>query len=161
VVILERERIGHPYCDRLLGCGELRSFSGGQGIHVLQDEKRCARAAMPTHREREPNELLSVESTLTSRGQTTIPGPIRRALKLRPTDKVRFSLRADDTVVITRVSTEQRDPMVAAFLDFIEADARQHPQRVRAVPVDVIDRARELSADVVVDLDAPLDADEG
>jgi antitoxin PrlF len=113
---------------------------------------------MPTHREREPNELLSVESTLTSRGQTTIPGPIRRALKLRPTDTLRFSLRGDGTVVVTRVSTELRDPMVEAFLDFIEDDARQHLQRVRATPVDIIDRARELSADVVVDLDA---ADEG
>ena len=32
--------------------------------------------------------------------------------------------------------------MGATFLDFIEADARRHPQRVRAIPVDVIDRAR-------------------
>ena len=116
---------------------------------------------MPTPREREANEVLSVESTLTSRGQTTIPRPIRRALKLSPSDKVRFSLRGDDTVVITRVSIEQRDPLVGAFLDFIEADARQHPQRFRAIPVDVIDRARELSAGVEVDLDAPLDADGG
>jgi len=116
---------------------------------------------MPTPREREANEVLSVESTLTSRGQTTIPRSIRRALKLSSSDKVRFSLRGDDTVVMSRVSVEQRDPMVVAFLDFIEADARQHPQRVRAIPVDVIDRARELSAGVEVDLDVPLDADEG
>ena len=116
---------------------------------------------MPTHREREANEVLSVESTLTSRGQTTIPRPIRRALRLSPADKVRFSLRGDDTVVITRVSTEQRDPMVGAFLDFIEADVRQHPQRFRAIPVDVLDRVRELSAGIEVDLDTPLDAHEG
>ena len=116
---------------------------------------------MPTPREREANEVLIAESTLTSRGQTTIPRPIRRALQLSPSDKVRYSLRGDDTVVITRVSTEQRDPMVAAFLDFIEVDARQHPERVRAIPVDVIDRARALSAGVEFDLDAPLDADEG
>jgi len=32
---------------------------------------------------------------------------------LSPTDKVRFSLRGDDTVVITRVSSEHRDPMAA------------------------------------------------
>ena len=33
--------------------------------------------------------------------------------------------------------------------------------RVRAIPVDVIGRARESSAGVEVDLDAPLEADEG
>lgn len=114
---------------------------------------------MPTPREREAKEVLSAESTLTSRGQTTIPLPIRRALKLSPSDRVRFSLRGDDTVVITRVSTEQRDPMVAAFLDVIEVDARQHPQRIRAIPVDVIDRAQALSVGVEVDLEAPLDAE--
>ncbi len=74
---------------------------------------------------------------------------------------VRFSLRGDDTVVITRVAAALRDPMVAAFLDFIEADVRHHPQRVRVIPVDVFDRARALSVGVEVDLDAPLDADEG
>ena len=116
---------------------------------------------MPDPREREANEVLSVESTLTSRGQTTIPLPIRRALGLRASDKVRFSLRGDDTVVISRVSAEQRDPMVGAFLGFIEADTRQHRQRVRAIPADVGDRARGMSAGVEIDLDAPLDADEG
>jgi antitoxin PrlF len=116
---------------------------------------------MATPCERKAKEVLSVESTLTSRGQTTIPRSIRRALNLSSSDKVRFSLRGDGTVVISRVSVEQRDLMVAAFLDFIEADALQHPQRVRAIPVDVIDRGRELSAGVEVDLDAPLDADEG
>ena len=78
---------------------------------------------MPTPREREANEVLSVESTLTSRGQTTIPRPTRRARKLSPSEKVRFSLRGDDTVVITRVTIEPRDPLVGAFLDLIEADA--------------------------------------
>jgi antitoxin PrlF len=116
---------------------------------------------MPNRRDRDANEVLSVESTITSRGQTTIPRAIRRALKLSAADRVRYSLRGDDTVVIMRVSTEHRDPMVAAFLDFIEADAREHPQRVRAIPVDVVDRARELSVGVEIDLDAPLDADEG
>ena len=33
---------------------------------------------MPTTREREAKEALIVESMLTSRGQTTIPRPIRR-----------------------------------------------------------------------------------
>ncbi len=108
---------------------------------------------MPDPSEREANEVLSVESMLTSRGQTTIPLPIRRALGLRASDKVRFSLRGDDTVVISRVSAEQRDPMVAAFLGFIEADTHQHPQRVRAIPADVVDRARRLSAGVEVDLE--------
>jgi len=46
-----------------------------------------------------------------------------------------------------------------AFVMLALREARA--QRVRAIPVDVIDRARDLSAGVEVDLDAPLDTDEG
>lgn len=34
-------------------------------------------------------------STLTTRGQTTIPKPIREALDLQPGDRVEFTLRGD------------------------------------------------------------------
>jgi antitoxin PrlF len=138
--------------------GKYRSVVAIDGRNANALPWQGRRDAMPSHRERKANEVLSVESTLTSRGQTTIPRSIRQALKLSPSDKVRFSLRGDDTVVITRVSIAQRDPLVGAFLDFIEADARRNPQRFRSIPIDAIERAQELSTGVEVDLDAPLDA---
>lgn len=109
-----------------------------------------------------PIEVLSTESTVTSRGQTTIPGAIRQALGLQAADKLRFSLRADNTVVVSRSETDvqQADPMVTAFLDFIERDATANPVHIRDVSGALVARARELSRGVVLDLEEPLDPDD-
>lgn len=53
---------------------------------------------MPAHKD----DVLLLESTLTSRGQTTIPSPIRKALGLGAADKIRFTLSSDNTVTLTR-----------------------------------------------------------
>jgi AbrB family looped-hinge helix DNA binding protein len=39
-------------------------------------------------------------STITSKGQTTIPGEIRRHLKLKPGDRLEFIVEADGKVVL-------------------------------------------------------------
>jgi antitoxin PrlF len=39
-------------------------------------------------------------STLTSKGQTTIPKDIREALSLKPSDELNFTLLTDGTVVM-------------------------------------------------------------
>jgi antitoxin PrlF len=39
-------------------------------------------------------------STITSKGQTTIPGEIRRHLKLKPGDRVEFLVEPDGKVVL-------------------------------------------------------------
>jgi len=44
-------------------------------------------------------------STLTSRGQTTIPKSIREALQLQPGDRVEFILE-EDSVVLRRAETD-------------------------------------------------------
>lgn len=106
-----------------------------------------------------PKELLVDESTVTSRGQTTIPSSIRKALNLGTADKIRFALRDDNTVVLTR-SDEHDDPVVAEFLAFLEGDMRANPGNVRPVPHDLVARARRLTEGVTVDLDAPLDPDD-
>jgi AbrB family looped-hinge helix DNA binding protein len=41
-----------------------------------------------------------MDSTLTVKGQTTIPKPIRDHLGLKPGDKVKFLVRSDGSVVI-------------------------------------------------------------
>jgi antitoxin PrlF len=41
---------------------------------------------------------MTTESTLTSKGQTTIPKDIREALKLKSGDRITFTLMPDGTV---------------------------------------------------------------
>lgn len=114
---------------------------------------------MPTPRTKE---VLVAESTVTSRGQTTIPGSIRRALMLEPADKVRYVLMDDKTVVLTRSenSDEHGDPVIDEFLAFLAADMQENPGSVRTVPQDLLTRARNLTDSVTVDLDSPLDPED-
>jgi antitoxin PrlF len=51
-------------------------------------------------------QAMSTDSTLTSKGQTTIPKPIRDSLRLKAGDKMSFTLMPDG-VVIMRVKNRQ------------------------------------------------------
>ena len=41
-----------------------------------------------------------MESTITAKGQTTIPKPIRQHLKLKTGDRIKYFIRADGSVVL-------------------------------------------------------------
>ena len=41
-----------------------------------------------------------MESTITSKGQATIPKPVRNHLRLKPGDRVKFLVHPDGTVVL-------------------------------------------------------------
>ncbi len=49
---------------------------------------------------------MSTDATLTSKGQTTIPKPIRDSLRMKAGDKMSFTLMPDG-VVIMRVKNRQ------------------------------------------------------
>lgn len=48
-------------------------------------------------------------STITSKGQTTIPGEIRRYLKLKAGDRVEFIVEADGKVVLVPATVDVRE----------------------------------------------------
>ncbi len=43
---------------------------------------------------------MSTESTLTSKGQTTVPKAIRESLRLKPGDRITFTAMPDGTVLM-------------------------------------------------------------
>ncbi len=105
--------------------------------------------------------VLEIESTLTDRYQTTVPGPVRRALKLRKRGKLVYKVLDDSTVVLgRRADADEEDPVLGRFLGFLARDMAQHPDRLRAVDSDLVDRIQSLVKDVVVDRDAPLSPDD-
>jgi len=104
---------------------------------------------------------LETESTLTDRYQTTVPETVRRALGLGKRDKIRYSIRPGGEVVITRAETDEaNDPLIGQFLAFLARDIADHPDHLRAVDTDLLRRIQSLVGAVVVDLDAPLTADD-
>ncbi len=106
---------------------------------------------------------LKTESTLTDRYQTTVPEMVRQALNLGKRDKIRYTIRPNGQVILSRgpKAPEQDDPALEPFLDFLAHDIASHPERLQAVDAGLVERLQTLVGAAEVDLDAPLsDEDE-
>lgn len=94
-------------------------------------------------------------SKLTDRYQTTVPAGVRKQLNLGKGDQIRYCTEPSGRVYIEPVRSEA-DPALGAFLDFVEADIKAHPDRIHAFDGALHDRLSALVGGVDVDLDAPL-----
>ena len=74
-------------------------------------------------------------ATLTSKGQITLPKPIRQALGVDVGGKLAFDLRGSE-VVVTRVDAEHEDPAIGAFLSLLARDI-EAGRNVRGLPEDL------------------------
>ncbi|MDP1537400.1 MAG: type II toxin-antitoxin system PrlF family antitoxin [Burkholderiales bacterium] len=76
-------------------------------------------------------------ATITSKGQITLPKPIRQALGVDFGGKVAFDLRGSQ-VVVTRVEDEpHEDPAIGSFLALLEKDI-QSGRHIVALPDDLV-----------------------
>jgi antitoxin PrlF len=103
---------------------------------------------------------LCSESTLTDRYQTTIPDPVRKALGLKKRDKICYTIQSNGQVVISRADQTESDPILGQFLNFIAQDIEKNPQRLQAISSDLVSHVKSLVAEVDIDLDAPLSAED-
>lgn len=104
--------------------------------------------------------MFEAESTLTDRYQTTVPEPVRAALKLSKRDKLRYAVRADGSVLMTRAESDEEDPALEQFLNFIARDVASHPERLRSIDHGLLNRIQALVGHDDIDLDAPLSPDD-
>ena len=96
-------------------------------------------------------------STVSSKGQTTIPKPVRQALGLNEGDQIAF--RIDENGVTLRRADEGADPAIAAFLSFLAKDMEAHPDRLRAFPPDLAKSVASLIEGVEFDPDDQIEGD--
>jgi len=105
--------------------------------------------------------VFEAESTLTDRYQTTVPEPVRLALKLGKRDKLRYALRPDGTVLMSRApQADEEDPVLEQFLSFMSQDLASHPERLRSIDRALLERIQGLVGHVEIDLEAPLSPDD-
>ena len=73
-------------------------------------------------------------STVTSKGQTTIPGEIRRLLKLKPGDRIEFVVEADGKVVLVpaTVPVSELEGLLAPAARRVSLEAMDGAIRKRA-----------------------------
>ncbi len=102
-------------------------------------------------------ELLAVESSVTSRYQTTIPLEIRTALGLEKNDKIHYALNERGEVVLSRV-VQHVDPSIGVFLSLIDQDLENGKSVSSLSTLNPI--GLELTTGMDVDLDSELLDDE-
>jgi antitoxin PrlF len=63
-------------------------------------------------------------ATITSKGQITLPKPIRQALGVDYGGKVAFDLRGSQVIVTRAEDSVHEDPAIGSFLAVLETDIR-------------------------------------
>ena len=97
-------------------------------------------------------------ATITSKGQITLPKPIRQALGVDYGGKVAFDLMGSQVVVSRADAGEHEDPAIGSFLSLLEADIRSG-QHVNTLPDDLVEamlatlsHPADLGAEIVGDV---------
>jgi antitoxin PrlF len=96
-------------------------------------------------------------STLTDKGQTTVPKSVRKALGLTAGDKIAFHV--GESGVSLRRADEAGDPAIGSFLTFLARDIERHPENLKAFPPELRKRLAGLVEGVAVDLESPIEGD--
>lgn len=102
--------------------------------------------------------VLHEISTITAKGQTTVPKAVRQVLGVGAGDQIEFRVE-DGEVTVLPVAVSQEDPVIGRFLDFIARDLEQHPAAVKAISPQFARRVAALVGRKKVDLTAPIEGE--
>src|ERR1041384_5038935 len=105
--------------------------------------------------------LIEEKSTLTAKGQTTVPKAVRQALGIRAGDRIAFRVEDGGKVSLARDEAPEELSAVEAFLAFLSNDIKRRPQAVEPMPNEAVRRMRALTDGVEVDLDGDFDGATG
>jgi len=81
-------------------------------------------------------------STLTDKGQTTVPKSVRKALGLTAGDKIAFHVGEAGVVAAPR--RRFRRSAIGSFLAFLARDVERHPENLKAFPPELKKRLAGL-----------------
>jgi antitoxin PrlF len=96
-------------------------------------------------------------ATITSKGQITLPKPIRQALGVDYGGKVAFDLQGSQVIVTRAEEAPHEDPAIVSFLALLEKDIRTG-QHLCTLPDD-LRQAMLAAAAQPMDLDADIEGD--
>lgn len=100
---------------------------------------------------------LERTSTITEKGQTTVPKPVREALGVSYGGRIVFRVDARG-VSLQRADEDAEDPVLRQFLGFLARDMSRRPQAIQALTPALAQRIGKLVKGVRVD---PGEAIEG
>lgn len=102
--------------------------------------------------------ILEETSTITAKGQTTIPKSVRQALGVDYGGKITF--RVDERgVSVHRADTETDDPAISGFLDFLARDVERRPEAITALSPALSARIEALTKGMDLDPGEEIDGE--
>lgn len=102
--------------------------------------------------------LLEEISTITAKGQTTVPKAVRQALGVDYGGRIAF--RVDENgVSVHRAESEENDPAIDGFLSFLARDIERRPEAILSLSPTLAERLAVLMRGMEVDPDAPIDGE--
>lgn len=99
---------------------------------------------------------LVTESKLTDRFQTTVPSSVRQALRLEKKDKIKYTIQENGSVLMSRLSLTEEDPVLDSFLSFLARDMQKNPSGLQSITESMRNITGNLVESVNIDLDAQL-----
>jgi antitoxin PrlF len=98
-------------------------------------------------------------STVTAKGQTTVPKAVRQALGVGYGGRIVFRIEEGGAVTIRALDQDEgADPALAPFLALVEADIAGRPSAVRPLSEKLASQMTALASDVgESDPDAPIE----
>jgi len=103
--------------------------------------------------------ILRRVSTITEKGQVTVPKPVREALGLGYGGRIAFYVDENSHVSIERDDDDGADPVIDSFLAFLAKDLEKNPERISEFPSALRGRMESLVKGMNVNLDDPIDGE--
>lgn len=101
--------------------------------------------------------VIEEASTITAKGQTTVPKAVRQALGVDYGGKIVYRIE-DGRVTVHNSEAGHRDPAVGAFLRLLEKDIAAG-RNVRDLPAGMTSAMRRAAKDVRVNLEEGLEGE--
>lgn len=100
--------------------------------------------------------VIQERSKITAKGQTTVPKAVRQVLGVSYGGEIAFVVD-DRGVSVQGVESEEADPVIAAFLGFLEQDMLRNQHNVVAFPRSLPERMAALTEQIEIDLTHDID----
>jgi antitoxin PrlF len=100
-------------------------------------------------------------STITAKGQTTVPKSVRRALGVDYGGRIAFRVEGNSVTIHAMPDDTAQDPALTPFLDLLAADLAARPgPAIQKLPQSLAARMEILANETgAVELGAPIEGD--
>lgn len=102
--------------------------------------------------------ILEETSTITAKGQTTVPKSVRQALGVGAGDRIAFRVDRHG-ISVHRAEDEDGDPAMERFIAFLAKDIERRPEAVKALAPELARRISALTNGIDGDPDEAIHGD--